>query len=249
MVFSRFERLVAIPEMEYAQLKSSKQLSHPLQNHFTELSKDYNQQAAILNPYERIHHQGETLNEMINVKDEIRKSLLNSTPRPYQSRAEGLLKYMSDKVEFNVKGELKDASGNIIGGSNVTDLIQHAVRDRRRNMTPAGWSYFKDRLLDSNAPNMLLNYETLDEIRNPTKLTTAPIIKLGHSADTKALKTEKFQSPTHFKQAKRLRNTRYPSSSGKIVKRRVKKKEYIDVGSPPSKRMRAKPSYLQDYQS
>ena len=66
MVFTRFERWVAIPEMEYAQLKSNEQLSHPLHNNFDELSKDYKQLATIYNPHERIHRQGGTLDEIKN---------------------------------------------------------------------------------------------------------------------------------------------------------------------------------------
>lgn len=239
MVVGRFERMVVIPEMEYSQLKSALQMSKPLESQFVELSKDYKQQSGIDNSYERIHQQGETLNEMINLKDQLRNNLINSTPRPYQSRADGLLKFISDKVDFNNKGELKDASGNSIEGSNLTDLIQHAVRDRRRNINPVGWDYFKDRLHDSNAPKMILNYETLDEMRSPTRDWSIP------TATLKSISKQTIKQGSHAT-SNQLHST--PKSVKKAKKRIVKKVEdYITLDKGRAKRVKKEPSYLSLY--
>ena len=64
------------------------------------------------------------------------------------------------------------SDGNAIEGSNLSDLIQHVIRDRRRNMIPPGWSKFLELLREYNVPRMILNYETLDELQ--FKGTTAP---------------------------------------------------------------------------
>ena len=228
MVVSRFERMVAIPEMEYTQLKSAIQISKPLENQFVELSKDYKEHSGIDNSYERIHQRGETLNEMINLKDEMRQNLMNTTPRPYQSRADGLLKFLSDKIAFNARGELTDASGNSIEGSNLADLIQHAVRDRRRNINPVGWDYFRDRLQDSNAPRMILNYETLEEMKAPLpKFVTRPKAKVKYA--TKQIKRQTKSSPSSVKSEKKQASDTddYFTPTTSRVKRTKKEPSYF----------------------
>ena len=73
-------------------------------------------------------------------------------------------------MQVNEKGEILDSNNFPLEGSNITDLIQHAVRDRRRNIQPPAWSYFKDRLKGMNVPQSLLNYETLDEMKQPLRI-------------------------------------------------------------------------------
>ena len=182
----RFERMFALPEREYIQLKSLYQTNNPTMSHFTTLAQDYHKQDAIRDPYMRIQRQGETLEEIKQLKEDLRKHITNTTPKPYQGRAESLMRFIEDKIDFNEKGELRDSSGTPILGSNATDLIQHAVRDRRRNFTPIGWHKFRERLQDSNAPHMLLNYDTLDEMKNInkplssiSKASSLPQIKSG----------------------------------------------------------------------
>lgn len=170
MATSRYQRMVAIPEQEYYQSKNMQQVMHPLQSEMSSLMADYGQQSTIKDPHRKIHLQAETLDQMVKLKDDLRQSVKDATPRPYQSRADGLMSFVSDRMEFNKKGELTDIAGNIIENTNIIDLIQHAVRDRRRNITPPGWEYFLDKLKEINAPRMLLNYETLEEMSgSPSK--------------------------------------------------------------------------------
>ena len=93
MTVSRFERMVAIPEEEYHQLKSLQHTSNPLQNKFQSLSSDYQKQGFINDPYTRVQRQGETLHEMKRVKDELSKRLLSLTPKPYQTRAQSYVSF------------------------------------------------------------------------------------------------------------------------------------------------------------
>lgn len=176
MSLSRFERMIAIPEDEYQHLKSLQQLNDPLQNKFLSLSNEYKKQGLISDPYVRVQRQSETLNQMINVKDDLKRRLLEATPKPYQSRAQSLFQFVANKLSMNEKGELLNADGSILSGSNIGDLIQHSVRDRRRNIVPAGWQTFLDILRDNNVPRMILNYDTLDEMNALTSKKT-PIIK------------------------------------------------------------------------
>ena len=160
----RFERMVGISEDEYQHLKSLQRSQDPVQNKFLSLSNEYKKQGSIDNPYVRNQRQGETLGQMINLKDNLRQRLVDATPRPFKSRVQSLFQFISDKVNVNARGEVYDKAGAIVEGSNIADLIQHAVRDRRRNMTPPGWLNFLELLKENNAPRMILNYDTLDEM-------------------------------------------------------------------------------------
>ena len=160
----RFERMVGISEEEYQHLKSLQRSQDPVQNKFLSLSNEYKKQGSIDNPYVRNQRQGETLGQMINLKENLRQRLVDATPRPYKSRVQSLFQFVSDKVNVNARGEVYDKAGAIIEDSNIADLIQHAVRDRRRNITPPGWSNFLELLKENNAPRMILNYDTLDEM-------------------------------------------------------------------------------------
>ena len=167
MSFGRFDRMVAIPEDEYKQMRNMQQLTSPEAAHFQNLSRKHDQQDAIRDPYDRIHLQGETLNQMIALKDTMRQRLLEATPKPYQNRASTLFSFMKDKLQISPKGEIYGNDGQLIAGSNITDLVQHAVRDRRRAMNPSGWLEFVNYMKQNNVPNMILNYDTLDEMRLP----------------------------------------------------------------------------------
>lgn len=201
MTSSRYQRMVAIPEQEYFQSRNMQQVTHPLESEMSSLMSDYNKQDTIQDPYRKVHLQAETLDQMIKLKDELRQNMKSITPRAYLSRAEGLMNFVFDKLQFNERGELTDIKGDAIKNTNIFDLIQHAVRDRRRNLTPNGWQYFLNKLQDINAPRMLLNYETLDEMTsgsNPNAKKKMQDIMFDTA------KTKIFKSPT-LKRKKRLK--------------------------------------------
>ena len=199
MSIGRFERMVGITEDEYRHLKSLQRTNDPLQNKFLSLSNDYKRQEFINNPYVRVQRQGETLGQMIKVKDSLRQHVVDATPKPYKARTQSLFHFIADKISVNARGELYDKDGAIIEGSNIADLIQHAVRDRRRNMTPAGWSRFLDILRVNNAPRMILNYDTLDEMQSQSK--SSPVIKKGTlPSRIPVLKKEPSYDPDRFRQ-------------------------------------------------
>ena len=175
MAVSRFQRMVAIPEDEYEHLKSLQRSNDPMREKFLSLSDEYRQQGFIHNPHVRVQRQGETLTQMINIKDELRKRVIEATPKVYQSRVQSLFHFISDKIGVNARGEIYDSDGTVLQGSNISDLVQHAVRDRRRKMTPPGWNTFLKILQDNNAPRMILNYETLEDMQTVQKPKKIPI--------------------------------------------------------------------------
>ena len=56
MSMSRFERMIALPEDEYQELKSIKNATNPIENKFQSLSHDYQKQDHIPDPYIKLGH-------------------------------------------------------------------------------------------------------------------------------------------------------------------------------------------------
>ena len=172
-----FQRLVAIPQEEYVNLSNLRNVQQPMTQYFQNLQKQHHEVEQVHDPYERLIKQSEVLDQMKDVKDRIRQSLTISTPKPYQNRAKALFQSMESFLKFNDRGELIDETGSVISSSRVEDLIQHAVRDRRRNMTPIGWNQFLNLLREHNIPKSILNRYTLDEMEDKTKVTKMKFIK------------------------------------------------------------------------
>ena len=159
-----FQRLIAIPQEEYLQLTRVQQARQPITQQFYNLDRQYNEQARIDDPYNRLMLQSETLDEMKELKERMRQDITSSTPKPYQKRAHALFQSMQPYLKFNNRGEIYNFCEQLIPHSRLEDLIQHAVRDRRRNLTPTGWDDFRHLLKRHNVPKFMLNRDTLEEL-------------------------------------------------------------------------------------
>ena len=232
MAFSRFQRMVGIPEDEYTHLKSLQQATDPVQNKFLSLSHEYQKEGFIKNPHVRVQKQGETLNEMINMKEELRTRLVQATPKPYRTRAESLFQYVANKISTNERGEMMDVDGSLIEDSNIADLIQHAVRDRRRNIIPPGWNNFLKVLRDTNAPRMILNYDTLNEISGKQKSvgfktkSPSPLGAFAIKPEKRSFSLSPSPSPRKPRASTRASTAHSKSSALKGVK---KSKGYLNL--------------------
>ena len=171
-----FQRMIAIPQEEYLALSSMQNVNEPLAQHFYDLESRYRSEEKLQDPYRRMMLQGNTLDQMKQVKEQLRNSLAIATPKPYQSRANALFQTVENILKFNDKGEIYSEDGTLVSGSRVEDLIQHAVRDRRRNLMPTGWSDFLTILRKHNVPKSILNRDTLDELEG--KATPIPTMKM-----------------------------------------------------------------------
>lgn len=161
---SNFQRMVVIPQEEYVQLTAVQNARQPVTQQFYNLENKYQDSDHIKDPYKRLLIQSETLDEMKELKDQMRNNLTLATPKPYLNRAKALFDSMQLFLKFNQRGELMDKEGNAVTQSRVEDLIQHAVRDRRRNRIPEGWSHFLQLMKEHNVPKTALNRDTLDEM-------------------------------------------------------------------------------------
>ena len=200
-----FQRMMAIPQEEYLQLTAAQQMRQPLLRQFYNLENQYEQQEHINDPYRKLVHQSETLDAMKALKDKMRQEIVLATPKPYQSRARGLFQHLEPVLMFNERGEIFDEQNQVISQSRIEDLIQYAVRDRRRPFLPVGWSSFLKTLQDHNIPKFVLNRDTLEELENDKK-TENKVVKTEvktpkvESALARKRKREPTDSDTPIKQ-------------------------------------------------
>ena len=193
-----YSQMIAIPRHEYTQLTAVQNARQPLTEQFYKLENNYQANALISDPQRSISLQSQTIERMKDLKDQMRNYLTISTPKPYRTRAESLFQSLEPHLNVNELGEVIKDDGSVIKSSRFEDLIQHAVRDRRRHFSPAGWDYFVNLLKKYNVPRSVLNRDTLDELDLPIKVTKAP-------------QSSKLTPPTPFAQlAKRLHKSEVP---------------------------------------
>ena len=222
-----FTQMVAIPRQEYTQLTTIQNARQPLTEQLHRLENNYQSNALIPDPYRSISLQSQTIERMKDLKDQMRNYLTVSTPKPYRNRAESLFQSLEPHLNVNELGEVIKDDGSVIKSSRYEDLIQHAVRDRRRNFSPAGWDYFVGLLKRQNVPRSVLNRDTIDEVDSPKPLKASlPQIKKQPPSPTGALKPSKLRLPQIFKRTIKTSPTSVPKQSNlrfpQIYKRTIK---------------------------
>ena len=200
-----YSRMVVIPQEEYVQMTSMQQIRQPLAEQVYQTERDYEQNLQIKDPHRSLLLQSETIERLKGLKDQMRHYLNISTPRPYRSRAESLFQSLEPHLNVNEKGEIIKDDNSVIASSRYEDLIQHAVRDRRRNFIPTGWDYFVNLLKKHNVPKASLNRETLDELEKPMSLTPKQQVKKSPTSQ----KPSRIPTPKH--QVKKTPTSQKPS--------------------------------------
>ena len=205
---SGFQRMIAIPQEEYIQLKSMQHVNAPEAQKMGELAQVYQQQQTqIKDPHEQLILQGATLDQMKDLKEKLRQDLSLGTPKPYRNRALSLFRSIEPHVKFNERGEIYGDDDKPIEHSRAEDLIQHAVRTHRRHFTPLAWDYFLNLLKKHNVPRSILNRDTLAELDVP------PPRKPKSVAKRLSFSTPYTSPPLKRRKSQRLRtpSSRYPS--------------------------------------
>ena len=160
-----FQRMVVIPQEEYMQLTTLQDAKEPLTQQMKKLSSQYEVESHIADPYRKLVHHGETPDAIKEVKDKMRKQIVGAAPKPYQSRTNSLLHYLDPILKTTDRGEIFDRDDSVIADSRIEDLVQYAVRDRRRShFVPRGWHSFLRTLRVNNIPRHMLNRDTIDAL-------------------------------------------------------------------------------------
>jgi hypothetical protein len=76
--------------------------------------------------------------------------------KPYHKKASELLSFLTQNEELNVSdtGEIL-VKGELIKGSNITDILNAAVNPRAKISQPTGWDTIQNLLVDLNTPRSL----------------------------------------------------------------------------------------------
>lgn len=176
---TNFSKMVAIPIEEYEQLQSTQLISDPLERRMAQYDREYHQHEKIQQPDIQQKQQSNTFHHMLNLAQQIKDRTLAATPSNYRRRAQNLIDFISPLIKWNEKGEILSSFGGAIPGSQIEDLVQYAVRDKRRgNIIPVGWDYFLQKLKELNVPKMSLGVDTIAELDNlpsPTDPVIFPI--------------------------------------------------------------------------
>ena len=226
---SRFSRMVVLPEEEYRLMKNIQSSHRPLDEQFKRLNTQYEEQFNIEDPSKQSKLQSHTLEEMKNVKHQMQPQFQAGVPKQYRTRATGLHEFLKSRIQWNERGELLNTDTNQpIANSQIEDLIQHAVRDKRRSIQPAGWEYFIQTLRRLNVPKMVLGDATIHDLNVVGKRAYGP---------SKSTSLVKLSSPIHTKREslspqrpelkrKRKRAKSKPRKSEHISRSRQRSKKY-----------------------
>jgi len=113
--------------------------------------------------------------------------ILDSVPKASKTLAKSMitrLKANQEHITWNDKGEIA-VNGHEIPGSNIIDLINDQLRDRK-NFDPTGWETFTESLSKINMPKYLMRNER----------RKSHILQLHNSPSSSATpSTEKFSFP------------------------------------------------------
>ena len=231
-----FHQLVAIPLEQYNQMLSMMNMRQPIGQKITRIQNALSNPTIAAadgsNPYDHMIRQGMMLDELKRAREQLKNGLSAGTPKPYRNRALALYNQIAPLIQFNDKGELlinkgSSSSGypSAVVGSRAEDLIQHAVRDRRKHFTPTGWSEFAEQLHKHNIPRMMLNHATIEELQAralpPSSTTAASSSSLSSSSSSSSMKKKKKKevmlstpSPPPPRGRRRVRTLKISSSSG-----------------------------------
>ena len=222
-----YSQMIAIPRNEYAQLTAVQNARQPLTQQFYKLESDYQGNRLIPDAYRSIALQSETIEHMKDLKDQMRNYITTTTPKPYRSRAEALFHSLESYLNVNKSGEIIQDDGSAIESSRIEDLIQHAVRDRRRPFSPIGWNYFVSLLKKHNVPRSSLNLETLRELQAPMK-------------PTKMIRASKRPQPSKLRQPSKIPH-RYLAKRADSPPTKQRRGRDVERSRTPSKRKKAPP--------
>lgn len=217
-----YSRMIAIPFDKFNQLSTVQNVRQPLTEQFNRLQDDYEKNLHVNDAQRSIALQSQTIEQMKDLKDRMRNYLTITTPKPFRTRAQSLYQHIEPYLKVSDKGEIIKDDGSVISSSNVEDLIQYAVRDRRRRFMPEGWNYFIDLMKKFNVPKSALNRETLDEMDSSKPITfKTPLIKRTASKATPFVTPKQSPSRSRSRARSTSKAHRYRARSRTVTRGRT----------------------------
>ena len=140
----------------------------------------------------------------------IEQDVVESVPKSFKTKAERLLKRikLDPEVKWNNLGEL-EFQGQLIRNSNLTDLVNDVLRQRKNSSDPLGWETFADVLHRLNVPQELIGNPTRwSYMRNPSRKSvfTPTPVKSPLLDDNESFETPLNETPTKWRK-KQIKKT------------------------------------------
>ena len=129
----------------------------------------------------------------------IEQDVVESVPKSFKTKAERLLKRikLDPEVKWNNLGEL-EFQGQLIRNSNLTDLVNDVLRQRKNSSDPLGWETFADVLHRLNVPQELIGNPTRwSYMRNPSRKSVSTPVK--RRDDNESFETPPNETPTKWR--------------------------------------------------
>ena len=129
-------------------------------------------------------------------RDSVEESILASIPKTYRAKAAGLMHYLKSdpNVTWDDNGQLV-IGGTTYTGSHMVDLINDALRSRKRMKRPRGWRELSSHLAQRNVPRELVGNQAWFKTSPPTPPSPSP------QPDLTTPKTKRFPTTAAFIQS------------------------------------------------
>jgi hypothetical protein len=100
--------------------------------------------------------------------DTVEEDVIASLPKSYQSKGQYLLTRLRNDphVQWNNRGEII-LDGKMVSGSNLADLVNDILRNRKNAPDPVGWSEFANHLHKMNLPQEFIGHKARMRFRRP----------------------------------------------------------------------------------
>ncbi|ESO90464.1 hypothetical protein LOTGIDRAFT_164043 [Lottia gigantea] len=98
--------------------------------------------------------------------------ILTSVPKTYQGRARMLLEHLEKKTPYSWN-ELTHG-GQVMKGTNVVDIVNDFIRNRKTNNTPFGWEAVMRSLRESNIPREAIGNDRRWELFSTPQTQPSP---------------------------------------------------------------------------
>ena len=95
----------------------------------------------------------------IEKTSKVEKRVLESVPKTLKRKAQLLLDHVKDNLDmsWNERGELV-YQGQTVEGTNMSDLVNDVLRQRKKSEDPRGWETFAQALKATNVPRELIGH-------------------------------------------------------------------------------------------
>ena len=205
------EKLFSQELAKFRNMRKQQQMTH------------YNQQQQNLQMLVQPPTSGETLTSSNSSMEE---AVLASIPKMYRSKAAGFIQYLKSdaNVAWDDRGQLV-LKGTTYPGTHMVDLINDALRFRKKMSRPTGWRELSSHLMQRNVPRELMGNEQL--IKGASSPPPPPFSSSSSSSMPQTTPKSSSSRPHHIKTMTTPKRSKWPTSVDYLLSTIKKKKKQM----------------------